>query len=372
MMRLSRNCIAASARPGRGARAGALALAVAAGCAGPGAGPDPQGGPPTSVERRLAAMGTTLAIELEGATRAQALEASEAAYLAIGAVEKRLSTWTDESELARVNAAPVGELHGLSPELRADLEACWHWWRETGGAFDPSVGALIELWDLRGAGRIPSGEEVRRAHIPRGLPEAFALEPGGVVRRVASAQLEEGGFGKGIGLDAALAELRARAIPRATLDLGGQVAALDSEQPLRWSIADPRERSRAVLAWDFRGGSIATTGNSERARTVGGRRIGHVLDPRTGSPAEDFGSVSVWAKTAADADAFSTALFVMGPEAALAFASARDDLDVVVLEVRAEGLSARATPSLRGRLTPLDTHLHLQFEPAPPSGSAAH
>jgi thiamine biosynthesis lipoprotein len=362
-----------TAPAGYRALAGALALAVAgAACAGLQNGPDGPSGSPAKVERRLAAMGTTLAIEIEAPTRAEALEASEAAYLAIKAVEQRLSTWTDESELARVNAAPVGELHGVSSELRADLEACWHWWRETGGAFDPSVGALVELWDLRGAGRIPSGEELRGAHIPRGLPEAFALEPGGVVRRVASAKLEEGGFGKGIGLDAALAELRARAIPGATLDLGGQVAVLDSARTVRWSIADPRDRSRAVLAWDFRGGSIATTGNSERARTVGGRRIGHVLDPRTGSPAEDFGSVSVWAASAADADALSTALFVMGPEAALAFASSRDDLGVVVLENRAEGLSARATSSLRGRLKPLDAHLHLQFEPAPPTGSVAH
>jgi thiamine biosynthesis lipoprotein len=368
-MRLSRNCTIPKAGPRRGAFAQTLTLACAAACAAP---DEARPASPAKVERRLAAMGTTLVVEVEAPTRAVALEASEAAYLALEAVERRLSTWTDESELARVNAAPIGELQPLSPELRADLEVCWRWWRESGGAFDPSVGALVELWDLRGAGRIPSAEELRSAHIPRGLPEAFALEADGVVRRVASARFEEGGFGKGVGLDAALAELRARGISRATLDLGGQVAVLGSAQPVRWSIADPRDRSRAVLAWDLSGGSIATSGNSERARSVGGRRIGHLLDPRTGSPAQDFGSVSVWSAKASDADAFSTALFVMGPDAALVFASSREDLAVVVLEVRAEGLRARASSSLRGRLAPLDPHLDLQFEPAATTRSAAH
>lgn len=313
------------------------------------------------VERRLAAMGTSLAIEVTAASRPEALGASEAAVRAVKAVEARLSTWIDESELARLNAAPVGAVTTISAELRDDLALCERWWRATDGAFDPNLGALVNAWDLRGEGRVPSNSELDRARSAGNFAQGFAISSAGVVRMRALAQLEEGGFGKGVGLDAALHALRELGVQRAILDLGGQVAALRGPHSVRWSIAHPDERGRAVLAWEFSGGSIATSGNSERSRDVAGTRIGHLLDPRTGAPADDFGSVSVWAASAADADVLSTALFVMGPQASLEFAATRDDFAFVWLERRPSGLAACASARLRDVLTPLVADLELRF-----------
>jgi thiamine biosynthesis lipoprotein len=323
----------------------------------------------STVERHLGAMGTGLTVVVESATRADALQASELAVRAIEATERRLSTWREDSELARLNRAPQGETVELSAETARDLTLARDWARATRGAFDPAVGALVAAWDLRGTGRVPDARELRDALVPAGIVGALALDGRRATRLAANLCIEEGGFGKGAGLDAALAALP-RTVTRARLDLGGQVVVQGRGQPFVVPIADPRDRGREVALWTIEGGSIATSGNSEHALDVAGTRIGHILDPRTGLPAPDFGSVSVWSASATAADCLSTALFVMGPDAALAWAAARDDVDVLVLAVAGERVNARATPRLRERLVALVPDVDLAFEPTPRATSA--
>lgn len=323
------------------------------------------------VERSLHAMGTTCSLAVEGTSRSAAMEASEAAVAALEAVEARLSTWRPGSELARLNAAPVGSAVTPSPQLGDWLVRAWAWTEATGGAFDLRVGPLVRAWDLRGTGRRPSSTERIAALDASGAKawDASAL-PGSLTRLDAAAALEEGGFGKGAGLDAALAALRAAGVTSARLDLGGQIAVLTNGAPERYAIAHPVDRRRGVLALDLESGSIATSGNSERGLVVDGARVGHLLDPRSGLPAADFGSVSVWCASALDADCLSTALYVLGPERALRFAHATDGVEAVVLEsveLEAGGavLRARATLGLRDRLHTLGTETRVEwFDPA--------
>jgi thiamine biosynthesis lipoprotein len=95
---------------------------------------------------------------------------------------------------------------------------------------------------------------------------------------------------------------------------------------------------------------VATSGSSERGIVVDGERLGHILDPRTGRPSGDFGSVTVWAPDAFTADCLSTALYVMGPDAALAWAATHPGQSVVVVRQEDGTLTATATPDLRDRL----------------------
>ncbi len=162
--------------------------------------------------------------------------------------------------------------------------------------------------------------------LPGARAAMVELQGRRAVRRYAATRLEEGAWGKGAGLDAALAALRAT--PRVTaawLDLGGQAAVLGDAD---WTatVADPADRQRAVVAIDLAGGSLSTSGNGERGLVVEGRRIGHLLDPRTGRPAADFGSLTVWAPSGLRADCLSTGLYVMGPDAALAWAAAHPEV----------------------------------------------
>lgn len=340
------------------------------------------------VERHLSAMGTELTIVVEAAERAAALAASERAVRAIEAVEARLSTWRDDSELARLNRAPLGEPVALSPELAAELAAAADCRRRTGGAFDPGVGALVDAWGLRTGGREPTAVELESALAASGwrhLDLSAPASSGGTataVRRHPGLRLEEGGFGKGAGLAAAVAALApflapeaasgSAVITAATIDLGGQVALLGAPAAEGWTIAvaDPRRRERAVVAVTVDGGSLATSGNSERGIEVAGRRYGHLLDPASGRPVPDFGSLTVWAADPLLADCLSTGLYVLGADRALAWAAAEPGVEVLVVEPTAHGLPrVRATAGLAARVAPLAAGLVVErIELSPPDG----
>lgn len=320
--------------------------------------PDPT---PNRVERRLSLMGTALDISVEAADRATALAASERAVATLEAAEARLSTWRDDTELARLNRAPVGEPVALSQELAAELASVHRWWEETGGAFDPGVGPLVRAWGLREGGKRPSDDELRAAVAAGGL-EGLRLEGRTAVRERADLILEEGGWGKGAGLADALAALeRFPGVDRATLDLGGQIAVFSrGGAPWRVPVADPRRRDRPVVALTIDRGSVATSGNSERGIVVEGRRLGHILDPRSGRPAPDFGSMTVWMADPLAADCLSK-LYVLGPEKALTWAQAHPGVEVVALRVREEKLEALVTPGLEGKIEVLTEDVSLHF-----------
>ncbi len=331
----------------------ALSLVLAAACSGTGAARPPVS-TPALAERRLSLMGTSLDISVEAVDRATALAASERAVAALEAAEARLSTWRNETELARLNRAPAGEPVTLSPELAAELAAVRRCWEETGGAFDPAVGPLVRAWGLREGGRHPSAEEIQTAVRASGMG-GLRLDGRTAVRERPDLVLEEGGWGKGAGLaDALAAVAAAQGVGRATLDLGGQVAVFSlGGAPWRVPVADPRQRGRSVVALTIDRGSVATSGNSERGIVVEGQHLGHILNPRTGRPAPDFGSLTVWTADPLTADCLSTGLYVMGPEGAFAWAAAHPGVEVVALLPRAGGLEALVTPGLEGKIEAL-------------------
>jgi len=309
-------------------------------------------------------MGTSLRVSVEAPDRATALAATEVAIAAVIAAEARLSTWRSTSELSRVNALPVGRTVSLSPRLARDLAGAFACSRMTDGAFAPGMGSLVEAWGLRSGGRLPTDAEIERARSASGL-EHVRFDGAGIERLDDRFRFEEGAFGKGVGLDDATAALGTTAAISAVIDLGGQVAVWGKSPRAVVGIADPRQRERVVLQLDVPRGSIATTGNSERGIVVDGVRVGHVLDPRTGRPSNDFGSMTVWTETAATADCLSTALYVLGPSAALRWAASRREIAVVAITATESGLVASASPSLRHRLTSVVDDLELRFETLP-------
>lgn len=308
-----------------------LACAVLAALAG--SGPLPA---PASVERRVAMMGTTVDVAILAPRREAALAASERVLAELSRVEDLLTTWRPGGPLALLDDSPAGAALALDAEVVTALSEVFAWSARTGGAFDPTVLPLMRAWDLRGAGRIPSAEELSDALAATGT-DRFRLDPraGTAIRLDPRAGIDEGGWGKGYALDRAALRLREAGVANALIDLGGQVLARGrAGDGATWTIAisHPEARERPVVTLSLSDASASTSGNSERGRRVGGRRIGHVLDPRTGQPASDFGSVTVVAPSALTADILSTALFVLGPEEGLAL-SAR---------LRSEGIAQEA------------------------------
>jgi len=288
------------------------------------------------VHRQVETMGTVLWMDLEVKDRAEGLRASEGAIRTVEAAEGRLSTWTAESELARFLATNAGEQVELTPLLALELEAARRLCEQTGGAFDPSVGALTRAWGLRSGGRTPSKLELERARAARGN-ELWQVQDGFASRKSPALLIDEGGFGKGAALDQAIAKLAEEGVRSATVNLGGQLAFLgDAERTV--PIADPANRGFTALEIKVIGGSVATSANTERA--------GHLIDPRTGLPADDFGSVTVWAESALAADALSTGLFVLGPRSGLELAEELEGVEAVFIAESTSGRKVYMTSGL--------------------------
>ncbi|NIM00610.1 MAG: hypothetical protein GTN89_07030 [Acidobacteria bacterium] len=322
----------------------------------------PMGGT-AEVERRFHTMGTELNLTVQAADRATALEAADRAFRAISEAEQRLSTWIPDSELSRVNRAAVGDELRLSPLLARDLAAALECGRATGGAFAAGVGGLVQAWALRTGGRRPEEHEIDAARVSASQDNVL-LQGDRIARLTDGFLFEEGGFGKGAALEDAIATLASTEASGAVLDLGGQVA-IWGDVVSDVAIADPRRRDEIALRMRVARGSVATTGNSERGIEIDGQRLGHVLDPRTGRPSADFGSLTVWSEGAATADCLATGLYVLGPEQALCWAAGREPIGVVVVRETPHGLEALASPLLRGRLVAVADDLTLRFLSTP-------
>lgn len=296
--------------------------------------------PAETTSRRAYLMGTSLDVDVSATTRADSVLATEAALRAIRETETRLSTWKSESELSSMNRSPIGVAKTVSPELHEDLRVAFDWSHRTGGAFQPGLGALIELLGTRkGPAKTLSANVLRRAIVASDLRH-FVLSEGRVTRLHADFRIEEGGFGKGVALDRALeAARRTRGTTAVTLNFGGQTLSTEARSV---EIADPVNRDSSALAVAFSSGSVSTSGN--------GARGAHIIDPRTGRPVPGRGSVTVWAPDATTADCLSTAFFVMGKREALAWLKKNPVAEAVFLEPDENGLEAVATCGLENAL----------------------
>ncbi|MHC4891786.1 MAG: FAD:protein FMN transferase [Planctomycetota bacterium] len=353
-----------------------ITTAIGVLAAGPAEGPNPEGTRPplaspdqlsqahgSEIRRTLTAMGTRLSLSVTAAERRVALLASEDLARAIDATEARLSTWRGDSEVAQLNAEQRGS---LSRTTAAELESVLAIARTCEGAFDPTCGALVEAWGLRSASgpRRPSPAALDAALARTGWQQVAldgldATLSGGVL-------FEEGAWGKGAGLDRALEALALTAATGATIDLGGQVAWF-GRAPRTFDLSHPDRRHEVIARVDAaeQFTSVATTGNSERGTAADGKWIGHVIDPRTGEPADDFGSLTVLAGDALSADAFSTGLYVLGPAAALALAERIDGLEVVIAERDGSEIAIRHSSGLDGRVRGVDPTAPLPHDPDP-------
>ncbi|NIN72298.1 MAG: hypothetical protein GTO46_10365 [Gemmatimonadetes bacterium] len=280
-------------------------------------------------------MGTWLRAQVVAANREAGAAAIEAAFAEVARLESLLSSWRGDSEVSRINRAVPGVPVQVERVVFELLSEVWEWGRGSDGAFDPALGALIEVWDLRGAGRHPSAVELEQARKLSGL-DSFRFLPsaGSVVRSQPGSWMSSGGFGKGAALRAARRVLLAAGVRSALLDFGGQLLAVGSapgRDGWRIAVAHPSRRFEAAAWLDVGNRSVATSSASERFMEIGGDRYGHILDPRSGRPTPAWGSVTVVADDPLLADLASTTLFVLGPEEGAAWAKQREDIGVLFL-----------------------------------------
>lgn len=305
--------------------------------------PRERAGSSARVRRVRYLMGTILEIDAVGCGAASTEAAVGAAFAAVADVEARLSNWRADSELSCVNASLGGAPLPLSPETFASLAAAFDLARETGGTFDPTVGALTETLGLTGKAPDPARTPVARGRIGW---QRCRLDAGR--RTIASpvhTVIDSGAFGKGEALDKAVAALRRGGAVAARLNFGGQIsvfgtAATAGRRFAEVGLAAPKAYGGEVARFLVSDGSISTSGDAEKP--------GHLIDPRTGRAAAFHGSVTVVAETGLRADALSTALFVMGPGHGIAFADERGIAALYVLSSgeRYQFRASRAFPRI--------------------------
>jgi len=238
--------------------------------------------------------------------------AADAAFLEIERLEQSFSDWRPDSEISqfaeRAGTGPVPVSRDLLDVLRRAREVS----EATDGAFDVTVGPLVQLWRAaRRAGALPAAEEVARARELVGWRLVEIDDHAGTVALAKPGmRLDLGGIGKGYACQRALEVLARRGFESALVQMGGDLVC-GAPPPGRagWEIDSRGER----LA--FHDCAVATSGDTEQHVEIGGVRYSHVVDPRTGLGLTTRTLVTVTASHGATADAFATAIGVLGSEA---------------------------------------------------------
>jgi FAD:protein FMN transferase len=269
------------------------------------------------------------------------IPAAQVALAEVDRIEQLLTVFRDTSDVSRLNAAAGSGPVQVDAGLFALLQRCRELHSATEGAFDITTTPLSRAWGfLRRAGRLPEPAEVEEALARTGI-DHVVLDPDRrtIAFKRPGLELSFGSVGKGYALDEIAALLRRQNVDQALLSAAGSSVLAIGGGRQGWSVhLRPRRGRREVIGrlW-LRDAALATSGAGEQFFEVDGRRFGHVLDPRSGWPAQGVLSASVVAPDAATADALSTAFLVGGPGLAERYCASHPSvLAVVVADDSAE------------------------------------
>lgn len=242
----------------------------------------------------------------------------QALQQAVEEIDAQMSTWRVDSDLMQLNAALVGEWVRLPAHLMAVLRLGLEIGRASGGAFDIGLGDAVTAWGL--GPEPPDAERIGQAlAVPRRpAHELLELDPAACrARKGAPVTLDLNGIAKGYGVDRLAETLRRFGINAALVGIDGEMRALGLRPDgSPWAVAietpDPARRAaHSVLA--LQDAAVATSGDYRHRIRAGGRDLSHTMDPRRGAPlAAPPASVTVVARTCAEADAWASALMVLG------------------------------------------------------------
>ena len=263
------------------------------------------------------AMDTFMTVTVQGTANAQTLAVD--CERRVNALEKLLSRTREDSELYQLNHAENGQF-ALGDETADYIKTAQNLSEQTDGAFDPAVAVLTDLWGIgTDNARVPAQSEIDEALTHVGC-QNITLD-GQKLTLQNGAQLDLGGIAKGIAADECAAILR-KENAEGLLQIGGNIYAVGSNSGKPWvvGIADPDNNAAYLATVAVEDQSIVTSGDYERFFEQNGKRYHHIFDPKTGYPADTgLRGVTVIDADSTRADAFTTALFVMGLEKGMAF-----------------------------------------------------
>lgn len=303
-------------------------------------------------------MGTSWSVKLVAPARTDSHALHAGIQVQLDDVVAQMSTWEPDSDITRFNQATAGTWHTLPEQFWEVLSCALEMARASGGAYDPTVGPLVAAWGF-GAGSAARGvpdDAVLSAAQARVGWRRLATGDGRCLLQPGGLQLDFSAIAKGYGVDCVARFLRGRGITSALIEVGGELHGYGRKpdgEPWRVLVeSSPDEEAESVVprVIDLDNLAIATSGDRWHWFEQGGQRYSHTLDPRTGLPvAHAPAAVTVIAADAMRADAWATALTVMGADDGFSFAEQQNLAARFVI---------RGDESLQERMTSrFETHL---------------
>jgi FAD:protein FMN transferase len=286
------------------------------------------------------AMACRFEVTLPVSDRAGVAVATDALNL-IDELEAQLSVFRASSEISFINREAARRAVAVEPSLFDLLSLCKSLYEETDGAFDVTAGALTRCWGfLKRSGRMPAADELEDARSSVGSDKLLLDEATRSVRFLREGmEVNLGSIGKGYALDRVVTEMRDR-VDSALLNAGASsmyaIGAGDRNEGWSVGLRDPRDKNRRLAQLRLRDCALSTSGSEEQFFEHDGQRYGHIIDPRSGWPAQRVTSVSVIARSAAIGDALATAFYIGGREVAENYCAANPEVLAIMLERDAE------------------------------------
>lgn len=271
------------------------------------------------LEKSAGAMGSTFSVALYGFDRVKMESAADAALEEARRLDEMLSNYRPESEWSLVNREAGEKPVKVSAELFALLSAAVEYSRESEGAFDITVGPLMKVWGFyKGSGHLPHQAEVQAAltkvgyrhiHTDAGAGTVWFDRPG--------VELDPGGIGKGYAVDRMVDVLKQHGVEIALVsgsDSSIYAMGAPPAEPRGWAveIKDPWNQAKTAATVFLKDTSLSTSGSYEKFFRAEGRIYAHIMDPRTGYPAQGSVAVSVIARRTVDSEVWAKPYFVNG------------------------------------------------------------
>jgi thiamine biosynthesis lipoprotein len=288
-------------------------------------------------------MDTVVEVKVCHRNKAKAEEAIDSAMEEIRRVEQKMSRFLPASEVSKINREALLERAKGSPlaggwipvsdELFSLLEKAVRLSELTKGCFDVTIYPLLKIWNIEGENpAVPAKKEIQERLQLVGFANMI-LKNSSVRFAKRGMGIDLGGIAKGYAVDAAIRVLKEKNVESAMVNAGGDIYALGRKQgkPWRIGIRHPRRGGEILGIVEVEDKAIVTSGDYERYFFSEGRRYHHILNPKTGYPANECQSVTIVAKKATIADGLATGVFVLGPREGMGLIESLEEVEGVIV-----------------------------------------
>lgn len=274
-------------------------------------------------------MGTVVEIQVRDADEEKSKQAISNAFNEIKRIDDLFSSYNEESIVWKLNHG-VTKAQNLPSELFDIIAFSDSLWKIFGGAFDVSLGNLIDLWGFNSERKsVPSDENIEQKLASSGWKNV-QMKNDNSIFILNQTKLDFGAVAKGYAVDKAIEILKQNKVASALVNAGGEVKGFGNDWIV--GIQHPRNKSEILGKIILDGMSVATSGDYEQFFEINGKRYHHILNPKTGMPAGGCQSVTVISKENKIADAFATAVFVLGPEKGMELVNKIDNIEAVIID----------------------------------------